>query len=185
FFFLFWLYTLSLLAAQVCEGARVPKDTALRGRIADLRPIQSALVPSSPPRISSLLRRAARRCRKSTASQFSFPLPLLFSPATSGHRIAAASWRCRVRSGGPAPPQIPFFLAALLQSSKEKLILVFVYQGRRSSHESWDGQRDELSEYAFKAVKAAAVTSIAVRGNDSVCVVTQRKVPVCSSLPSY
>ncbi|KAJ3673668.1 hypothetical protein LUZ60_005660 [Juncus effusus] len=32
-------------------------------------------------------------------------------------------------------------------------------------------------EYAFKAVKAAGVTSIGVRGKDSVCVVTQKKVP--------
>ncbi|KAG5243539.1 proteasome alpha type [Salix suchowensis] len=32
-------------------------------------------------------------------------------------------------------------------------------------------------EYAFKAVKAAAITSIGVRGKDSVCVVTQKKVP--------
>ncbi|KAI5585146.1 hypothetical protein BDE02_06G126100 [Populus trichocarpa] len=32
-------------------------------------------------------------------------------------------------------------------------------------------------EYAFKAVKAAATTSIGVRGKDSVCVVTQKKVP--------
>jgi len=32
-------------------------------------------------------------------------------------------------------------------------------------------------EYAFKAVKAAGLTSIAVRGKDSVCVVTQKKVP--------
>jgi len=32
-------------------------------------------------------------------------------------------------------------------------------------------------EYAFKAVKAEGVTSIAVRGKDSVCFVTQRKVP--------
>ncbi|GJT16010.1 proteasome subunit alpha type-6, partial [Tanacetum coccineum] len=31
--------------------------------------------------------------------------------------------------------------------------------------------------YAFKAVKAAGVTSIGVRGKDSVCVVTQKKVP--------
>ncbi|DBA70895.1 hypothetical protein WJX82_006779 [Trebouxia sp. C0006] len=31
-------------------------------------------------------------------------------------------------------------------------------------------------EYAFKAVKAAGITSIAVRGKDSVCVVTQKKV---------
>lgn len=32
-------------------------------------------------------------------------------------------------------------------------------------------------EYAFKAVKAAGLTTIAVRGIDSVCVVTQKKVP--------
>jgi 20S proteasome alpha/beta subunit len=32
-------------------------------------------------------------------------------------------------------------------------------------------------EYAFKAVKAAGNTTIAVRGDDTVCVVTQRKVP--------
>ena len=35
-----------------------------------------------------------------------------------------------------------------------------------------------LVEYAFKAVKAAGITSIAVRGKDSVCVVTQKKVTV-------
>lgn len=35
-------------------------------------------------------------------------------------------------------------------------------------------------EYAFKAVKAAGITSIGVRGKDSVCVVTQKKVPVSS-----
>ena len=34
------------------------------------------------------------------------------------------------------------------------------------------------AEYAFKAVKSAGVTSIGVRGADSVCVVTQKKVPV-------
>ncbi|MQL79981.1 hypothetical protein Taro_012410 [Colocasia esculenta] len=33
-------------------------------------------------------------------------------------------------------------------------------------------------EYAFKAVKAAAITSIGVRGRDAICVVTQKKVPV-------
>ncbi|MCL7041114.1 hypothetical protein MKW94_004345 [Papaver nudicaule] len=33
-------------------------------------------------------------------------------------------------------------------------------------------------EYAFKAVKASGITSIGVRGKDSVCVVTQKKVPV-------
>lgn len=32
-------------------------------------------------------------------------------------------------------------------------------------------------EYAFKAVKSAGLTSIGVRGQDSVCVVTQKKVP--------
>ncbi|CAN8074771.1 unnamed protein product [Agarophyton chilense] len=32
-------------------------------------------------------------------------------------------------------------------------------------------------EYAFKAVKAPGITSIAVRGKDSVCAVTQKKVP--------
>jgi len=32
-------------------------------------------------------------------------------------------------------------------------------------------------EYAFKAVKSAGVTAIAVRGCDSVCAVTQKKVP--------
>jgi 20S proteasome subunit alpha 1 len=32
-------------------------------------------------------------------------------------------------------------------------------------------------EYAFKAVKAPGVTSVAVRGVDSVCAVTQKKVP--------
>ncbi|XP_039031504.1 proteasome subunit alpha type-6-like isoform X2 [Hibiscus syriacus] len=34
-----------------------------------------------------------------------------------------------------------------------------------------------LVEYAFKAVKAAGITSIGVRGKDFVCVVTQKKVP--------
>ncbi|GKB29614.1 Sn1-specific diacylglycerol lipase alpha [Tanacetum coccineum] len=33
------------------------------------------------------------------------------------------------------------------------------------------------NKYAFKAVKAAGVTSIRVRGKDAVCVVTQKKVP--------
>ncbi|XP_038899956.1 proteasome subunit alpha type-6-like [Benincasa hispida] len=32
-------------------------------------------------------------------------------------------------------------------------------------------------EYAFKAVKSAGTTSIGVKGKDSVCVVTQKKVP--------
>ena len=34
-----------------------------------------------------------------------------------------------------------------------------------------------IIEYAFKAVKAAVVTSIAVRGNGCVAMVTQKKVP--------
>lgn len=33
-------------------------------------------------------------------------------------------------------------------------------------------------EYAFKAVRASGITSIGVRGKDSVCFVTQKKVPV-------
>lgn len=37
---------------------------------------------------------------------------------------------------------------------------------------------NECVEYAFKAVKAAGITSIGVKGKDSVCVVTQKKVPV-------
>ena len=37
------------------------------------------------------------------------------------------------------------------------------------------------AEYAFKAVKAAGITSIAVRGKDSVVFVTQKKVPVSSA----
>jgi len=32
-------------------------------------------------------------------------------------------------------------------------------------------------EYAFKAIKSVGVTSIGVRGKDSVCVVTQKKIP--------
>eukprot|EP00697_Spironema_sp_BW2_P002818 gnl/Spiro4/13758_TR7345_c0_g1_i1.p1 gnl/Spiro4/13758_TR7345_c0_g1~~gnl/Spiro4/13758_TR7345_c0_g1_i1.p1 ORF type:complete len:249 (-),score=47.15 gnl/Spiro4/13758_TR7345_c0_g1_i1:45-791(-) len=32
-------------------------------------------------------------------------------------------------------------------------------------------------EYAFKAVKASTITSVGVKGRDSVCVVTQKKVP--------
>ena len=38
--------------------------------------------------------------------------------------------------------------------------------------------RSVCAEYAFKAVKSAGVTSIGIRGADSVCVVTQKKVPV-------
>lgn len=42
-----------------------------------------------------------------------------------------------------------------------------------------------FAEYAFKAVKAAGVTSIGVRGKDSVCVVTQKKVPVGILVSDY
>ena len=35
-----------------------------------------------------------------------------------------------------------------------------------------------LAEYAFKAIKSVGITSIGVRGKDSVCVVTQKKIPV-------
>ncbi|MCO5551858.1 hypothetical protein L7F22_005363 [Adiantum nelumboides] len=40
-------------------------------------------------------------------------------------------------------------------------------------------------EYAFKAVKGSGITSIGVRGKDSVCVVTQRKVPMQASDHEY
>jgi 20S proteasome alpha/beta subunit len=39
------------------------------------------------------------------------------------------------------------------------------------------------AEYAFKAIKAVGITSIGVRGKDSVCVVTQKKIPVRRPLP--
>jgi 20S proteasome subunit alpha 1 len=35
-----------------------------------------------------------------------------------------------------------------------------------------------FAEYAFKAVNAGGLTSLGIRGQDSVCVITQRKVPV-------
>ncbi|GBG76909.1 hypothetical protein CBR_g23123 [Chara braunii] len=47
-------------------------------------------------------------------------------------------------------------------------------QGMGQSHISGVGGQQE---YAFKAVKAAGITSIGVRGKDCVCVVTQKKVP--------
>jgi hypothetical protein len=36
-------------------------------------------------------------------------------------------------------------------------------------------------EYAFKTVKTSGLTSIAMRGADTCVVVTQKKVPVCST----
>jgi 20S proteasome subunit alpha 1 len=35
-----------------------------------------------------------------------------------------------------------------------------------------------LIEYAFRAVKTSGLTSIGVRGDDSVCIVTEKRVPV-------
>ncbi len=43
-----------------------------------------------------------------------------------------------------------------------------------------------LTEYAFKAVKAAGITTVGVRGVDSVCIVTQKKVAqVTNILPPH
>lgn len=39
------------------------------------------------------------------------------------------------------------------------------------------------SEYAFKAVKAPGLTTVGVRGQNSVCVITQKKVAVRSRRP--
>ena len=61
---------------------------------------------------------------------------------------------------------------------------------RMAEYEDWL-TLDFHAEYAFKAVKSVGFTSIAVKGKDSVCLVTQRKVPVsitpklcCPSCPS-
>ena len=53
--------------------------------------------------------------------------------------------------------------------------------GARGSSTAPELCRSVCAEYAFKAVKSAGVTSIGVRGKDSVCVVTQKKVPVSCS----
>lgn len=37
---------------------------------------------------------------------------------------------------------------------------------------------ERSAEYAFKAVKLANETALGIRGEDSVCIVTQKKVPV-------
>ena len=43
-------------------------------------------------------------------------------------------------------------------------------------------QCHDRAEYAFKAVKSSGISSIAVRGKDSVVAVTQKKVPVSDRL---
>ena len=43
---------------------------------------------------------------------------------------------------------------------------------------SLDGWFVVLAEYAFKAIRTAGLTSVGVKGGNSVAVVTQKKVPV-------
>ncbi len=39
-------------------------------------------------------------------------------------------------------------------------------------------KKKKKKEYAFRAVKTSGITSIGVRGADTVCVVTEKRVPV-------